>query len=101
MRFSIKNLWFKSCCRYCNNNLAKGYVMYSIECTRLLSTSEWNALLEEVVKFTLRNNRLFVYNIRRQYNTIYFIGKQSHVYGYSWDKEIIDAFYPLLNPLAD
>lgn len=101
MRFSLDNLWFKSCCRYSDKSLAKGYVMYSIECTRLLTTQEWNNLIEEVVKFTLRKNRIYIYKIRRQDKTIYFIAKQSHGYGYSWDEEILDAFYPLLNPLED
>ena len=96
MRFTINNLGFKSYCRYSDNQLAKAYVVYSIDCERALNTQEWNILSHEVLKFTLRKNRLYIARIWQQGKTIYFTGKQSHGYGYSWDDEIFNAFVTIL-----
>lgn len=97
MKFSIENLWFDSYCRYGDKGLAKAYVVYSIDCERALNNQEWNILLSAVLKFTLRKNRLYIGRIWQQGKTIYIIGKQSHGCGYSWDTEVMDAFYPILN----
>ena len=97
MRFSISNLGFKSYCKYSDNQLAKAYVVYSINCERALNNQELNILFKEAIKFTLRKNRLYISRIWHQGKTIYFIGKQSHGCGYSWDDEVINAFYPILN----
>lgn len=97
MNFSINNLGFKSYCRYSDKSLAKAYVVYSIDCERALNTQEWNILFHPVLEFTLRKNRLYIARIWQQGKTIYFIGKQSHGLGYSWDKEVLDAFYPIFN----
>ena len=97
MRFTIENLGFKSYCRYSDKVLAKAYVVYSIQCERALNNQEWNILYHEVFKFTLRKNRLYIARIWQQGKTIYFIGKQSHGYGYSWDTEVLNAFYPIFN----
>lgn len=97
MRFTIDNLGFKLYCRYSDKGLAKAYVVYSIDCERALNTQEWNLLFNSVLKFTLRKNRLCISRIWQQGNTIYFIGKQSHGLGYSWDKEVIDALQPIFN----
>lgn len=101
MKFSIDNLWFDCYCRYSDKRLAKAYVVYSIDCERALNVQEWNILFHAVLKFNLRKNRLYIGRIWQQGKTIYFIGKQSHGYGYSWEEEILNAFYPLLNPLED
>ena len=101
MRFTIENLGFKSYCRYSDTQLAKAYVVYSIECERALSNQEWNILYHPVLKLTLRKNRLYIERIWQQGKTIYFIGKQSHGYGYSWDTEVMNAFYPILNSFKD
>ena len=100
MRFTIENLGFKLYRRYSDKGLAKAYVVYSINCERALNTQEWNILLNYVLKFTLRKNRLYIARIWQQGKTIYFIGKQSHGLGYSWDKEVIDAFEPIFNSLT-
>ena len=97
MRFTIESLWFDSYCRYSDNELAKAFVVYSIDCERALNVQEWNILLSAVLKFTLRKNRLYIGRIWQQGKTIYFIGKQSHGCGYSWDNEVMNAFYPILN----
>ena len=97
MRFTIDNLGFKSYCRYSDKGLAKAYVVYAIDCERVLNTQEWNILSNAVLKFTLRKNRLYIARIWQQGKTIYFVGKQSHGCGYSWDTEVMDAFYPILN----
>ena len=97
MRFTIENLGFKLYCRYSDKGLAKAYVVYSINCERALNTQEWNLLFHTVLKFTLRKNRLYIARIWQQGKTIYFIGKQSHGCGYSWDTEVMDAFYPIFN----
>ena len=96
MRFTISNLGFKSYCSYSDNQLAKAYVVYSIDCERALNSQEWNILLNEALKFTLRKNRLYIARIWQQGKTIYFTGKQSHGYGYSWDDEIFNAFVTIL-----
>ena len=96
MRFTINNLGFKSYCRYSDNQLAKAYVVYSIDCERALNNQELNILFKEALKFTLRKNRLYIAKIWHQEKTIYFTGKQSHGYGYSWDDEIFNAFVPIL-----
>lgn len=101
MRFNIKNLGFKLYCYYSDNELAKSYVVYAIECERELKTQEWNILLNAALKFTLRKNRIYISRRWKQGNIIYFTGKQSHGCGYSWDEEILTAFSPLLNPLED
>lgn len=101
MRFSIDNLGFKSYCRYSDKGLAKAYVVYSIDCDRALNTQEWNILSHVVLKFTLRKNRLYIARIWQQGKTIYFIGKQSHGYGYSWDEEVLSALYPIFNTFTD
>lgn len=101
MRFSIENLCFKSYCKYSDNQLAKSYIVYSINCERALNTQEWNILAHIALKFTLRKNRLYIARIWQQGKVIYFIGKQSHGYGYSWDEEIISAFYPIFNSFSD
>ena len=101
MNFNINNLGFKSYCRYSDNQLAKADVVYSIECERALSNQEWNILYHPVLKLTLRKNRLYIERIWQQGKTIYFIGKQSHGYGYSWDTEVMNAFYPILNSFKD
>lgn len=101
MRFSIENLGFKSYCKYSDKQLAKGYVVYSIDCERALNNQEWNILFHVVLKFTLRKNRLYIARIWQQGKTIYFIGKQSHGYGYSWDEEVLNAFYPIFNSFID
>lgn len=100
MRFTIENLGFKLYCRYSDKGLAKAYVVYSIDCERALNTQEWNLLFHPVLKFTLRKNRLYIDRIWQQGKIIYFTGKQSHGYGYSWDDEVMNAFYPLLNSLT-
>ena len=100
MRFTIDNLGFKTYCRYSDSQLAKAYVVYSINCERALNNQEWNILFHAVFKFTLRKNRLYISRIWQQGKTIYFVGKQSHGYGYSWDDEIINSFYPLFNSLT-
>ena len=97
MNFSINNLGFKQYCRYSDTELAKAYVVYSIDCERALNNQELNILFKEAIKFTLRKNRLYISRIWHQGKTIYFIGKQSHGCGYSWDDEVINAFYPILN----
>lgn len=38
MRFNVKNLGFKSYCHYSDNELAKSYVVYAIDCERALNT---------------------------------------------------------------
>ena len=96
MKFNIDNLGFKSYCRYSDNQLAKAYVVYSIQCERVLNNQEWNILFQEAIKFTLRKNRLYIARIWQQGKYIYFTGKQSHGYGYSWDDEIFNAFCPIL-----
>lgn len=101
MRFTISNLGFKSYCSYSDNQLAKAYVVYSIDCERALDSQEWNILLDEALKFTLRKNRLYISRIWQQGKTIYFTGKQSHGYGYSWDDEIFNAFVPILGSFKD
>lgn len=101
MKFNINNLGFKSYCRYSDSQLAKAYVVYSIECERALNTQEWNILFHPVLKLTLRKNRLYIARIWQQGKTIYFIGKQSHGCGYSWDTEVMNAFYPILNSFKD
>ena len=101
MNFSIENLGFKSYCRYSDKRLAKAYVVYSINCERALNNQEWNILFHLVLKFTLRKNRLYIDRIWQQGNTIYFTGKQSHGYGYSWDTEVLNAFYPIFNFFKD
>lgn len=97
MRFTIENLGFRSFCKYSDKGLARAGVVYSIDCERALNTQEWNILFHEVLKFTLRKNRLYIARIWQQGKTIYFIGKQSHGCGYSWDNEVMNAFYPILN----
>lgn len=97
MRFTIENLGFKQYCRFSDTGLAKAYVVYSIECERALNNQEWNILSHAVLKFTLRKNRLYIARIWQQGKTIYFTGKQSHGCGYSWDDEVMNAFYPILN----
>lgn len=97
MRFNIDNLGFKLYCRYSDKGLAKAYVVYAIDCERALNVQEWNLLFNPVLKFTLRKNRLYIARIWQQGKTIYFIGKQSHGLGYSWDKEVIDALQPIFN----
>lgn len=97
MNFNIENLGFKSYCKYSDTGLAKAYVVYSIECERALNAQEWNILSNVVLKFTLRKNRLYIARIWQQGKTIYFIGKQSHGYGYSWDEEVLSALYPVFN----
>ena len=101
MRFTIENLGFKSYFRYSDTQLAKAYVVYSIQCERALNTQEWNILSHAVLKFTLRKNRLYIARIWQQGKTIYFIGKQSHGYGYSWDDEVLKAFCPIFNSFKD
>ena len=101
MRFTIENLGFKSYCSYSNNQLAKAYVVYYIQCKRALTNQELNILFHAVSKLTLRKNRLYISRIWQQGKTIYFIGKQSHGYGYSWDDEVLNAFYPILNSFKD
>ena len=96
MRFNINNLGFKAYCCYSDSQLAKAYVVYSIECERALTNQEWNILSHEALKFTLRKNRLYIERIWQQGKVIYLIGKQSHGYGYSWDDEILNAFCPIL-----
>ena len=96
MNFNIDNLGFKSYCRYSDNQLAKAYVVYSIQCERALTNQEWNILSHEALKFTLRKNRLYIERIWQQGKVIYLIGKQSHGYGYSWDDEIFNAFCTIL-----
>lgn len=100
MRFTIENLGFLSICRYSDKGLARANVVYSIDCERALNVQEWNILSHAVLKFTLRKNRLYIARIWQQGKTIYFIGKQSHGLGYSWDKEVLDAFYPIFNSLT-
>lgn len=99
MKFSIENLGFKTYCRYSDKGLAKAYVVYSINCERALNCQEWNILFNGAFKFTLRKNRLYIARIWQQGKTIYFIGKQSHGYGYSWDTEVLNALYPIFNSL--
>lgn len=101
MNFSIENLCFKSYCNYSDNQLAKAYVVYSIDCERVLTSQEWNILKQVSFNFTLRKNRLYIARIWQQEKTIYFVGKQSHGYGYSWDEEVLDAFYPIFKSIAD
>lgn len=101
MNFSINNLGFKKYSKYSDKELAKAYVVYAIDCTRELNNQEWNILYHAVLKYTLRRNRLYISRIWKHGKSIYFIGKQSHGYGYSWDDEVINAFYPLLNCLAN
>ena len=101
MNFNIDNLGFKSYCRYSDNQLAKAYVVYSIQCERALNTQEWNILSHGALKFTLRNNRLYISRIWQQGKVIYIIGKQSHGCGYSWDTEVLNAFYPIFNSFKD
>ena len=72
MRFTIDNLGFKSYCRFSDNQLAKAYVVYSIDCERALNTQEWNILSHAVLKFTLRKDRLYITRIWQQGKTIYF-----------------------------
>ena len=96
MNFNIDNLGFKSYCRYSDNQLAKAYVVYSIQCERALTNQEWNILSHEALKFTLRKNRLYIERIWQQGKVIYLIGKQSHGCGYSWDDEIFNAFCTIL-----
>ena len=97
MKFTIENLGFKQYRRYSDTELAKAYIVYSIKCERPLNNQEWNILFHAVFKLTLRNNRLYISRIWQQGKNIYFVGKQSHGYGYSWDKEVMDDFYPILN----
>lgn len=97
MRFTIENLFFKLYSRYGDNGLAKAYVIYSINYERALNVQEWNILSNAMTNFTLRKNRLYIERIWQQGKTIYFIGKQSHGLGYSWDKEVLDALYPIFN----
>ena len=101
MNFNIDNLGFKSYSRYSDKGLAKAYVVYSIQCERALTNQEWNILFHAVLKFTLRKNRLYIARIWQQGKTIDFIGKQSHGCGYSWDDEVLNAFYPILNYFKD
>lgn len=101
MKFNIDNLDFKKYCNYSDNELAKAYVLYSIKCQRELSCQEWDILYHAVFKFTLRKNRLWIHRMWQNGDTIYFTGKQSHDYGYSWDEEVLSAFYPIFNSLAD
>ena len=101
MRFTIENLGFKQYCRYSDTELAKAYVVYSIQCERALNNQEWNILFHAVLKFTLRKNRLYIARIWQQGKYIYFTGKQSHGCGYSWDDEVLNAFYPILNSFKD
>lgn len=99
MKFSISNLDFKKYCDYSDKEIAKAYVLYAIDCERILDPREWDDFVHDVLKFTLRKNRIKVSKLWRQDKTIYFVGKQSHGCGYSWDTEILHALYPLLNPL--
>lgn len=100
MRFTIDNLGFKLYCRYSDKGLAKAYVVYAIDCERALNAQEWKILRNQVLKFTLRKNRLYIARIWQQGKTIYFIGKQSHGLGYSWDNELLDALHPIFNSLT-
>ena len=100
MKFTIENLGFKQYRRYSDTELAKAYVVYSIQCERALNNQEWNIFFHAVLRFTLRKNRLYIARIWQQGKYIYFTGKQSHGYGYSWDDEIINAFYSILNSLT-
>lgn len=97
MRFTIENLGFLSICRYSDKGLARASVVYSIDCERALNNQEWYILCHSALKFTLRKNRLYIARIWQQGKNIYFIGKQSHGCGYSWDTEVMDAFYPIFN----
>ena len=97
MNFSINNLGFKQYCRYSDTELAKAYVVYSIDCERALNVDEWNILSHVLLNFTLRKNRLYIVRTWQQGKNIYFIGKQSHGCGYSWDEEVLDALYPIFN----
>ena len=101
MRFTIDNLGFKLYCRYSDTQLAKAYVVYSIQCERVLNNQEWNILFQAAINFTLRKNRLYIARIWQQGKTIYFVGKQSHGCGYSWDEEVLNAFYPIFNSFKD
>ena len=101
MRFNVSELGFKKYANYSDKELAKAYVVYSINCSRVLTTQEWQVLLSAVNDFTLRKNRLSLYRMWQHDKTIYFFGKQSHGYGYDWSCEIINAFYPILNQFLD
>lgn len=99
MKFSISNLGFKKYCDYSDKELAKAYIVYAIDCERDLKAQEWELVRQEVLKLTLRQNRLYVSRIWKQDKTIYIIGKQSHGCGYSWDDEIFYAFCSILGSL--
>lgn len=101
MRFSIENLGFKCYCKYSDSHLARAYVVYSIECERALNCQEWNRVSKAALNFSLRKNRIYVNRILQKGKTIIFIAKQSHGYGYSWDEEILAAFYPIFNSITD
>lgn len=96
MKFSISNLGFKQYCFYSDSELAKAYVVYSLDCERALSNQERKILADESLRFTLRKNRLYIARIWQNGRTIYFTGKQSHGYGYSWNDEVMYAFCPIL-----
>lgn len=99
MRFNINNLGFKRYTNYSDRHLAKAYVVYAIECERPLNNQEFNILSNVALKFSIRKNRIYVDRILQKGKTIIIIGKQSHGYGYSWDDEILNAFYPLFNSI--
>lgn len=102
MNFTIENLWNKTISHYYSDtHLAKSYVIYSVTCNRVLTSSETERLIRSVLRFTLSKNRLFVNRVWIQSNVIYFVGTETHGCGYSWDTEVIDAFYPLLNSLSN
>ena len=72
MRFTIENLGFKSYCSYSDKELAKAYVVYSIQCERALNTQELDILYHDALKFTLRKNRLYIARIWQQGKYIYY-----------------------------
>lgn len=101
MKISVDKLGFKRYCQFSDRELAKAYVVYALNCSRELTDEEWITLTHSVLKFTLRNNRVFVSRIWKQNNVIYFLGKQSHRCGYSWDYDVLNAFYPIFNQFLD
>lgn len=99
--YSVTNLGFKRYSQFSDRELAKAYVVYALGCSRPLTDEEWNSLKNSALKFTLRTNRLFVRRIWRQGDTVYLVGKQSHGCGYSWDDEVLNAFYPVFKQFVD